>query len=234
LNHSAWRATFGATSHLLEETLPTKDPFKLFDVWFGEVARLKGKLSFEEINAVSVSTVSAEGRPSSRMVLLKSHDETGFTFCTNYGSRKGTELAENAYAAMLFYWPQLHRQVRVEGVIEKIPENQSDDYWNARPIASRISAKASDQSTVIPDREHLTRRQQELEQAVESQGEDAAAKPVGCGGLLLRPTYFEFWQGQQNRMHDRISFSTKIPASESTDFIRSSDRPGWLMFRLAP
>ncbi|GMS85934.1 hypothetical protein PENTCL1PPCAC_8109, partial [Pristionchus entomophagus] len=231
---ASWRATFGAQSHLLEETLPTKDPFKLFNVWFLEVSALKGECSFEEMNAVSVSTVSGDGRPSSRMVLLKSFDDAGFTFCTNYDSRKGTQLAANPHAALLFYWPRLHRQVRVEGVIEKIPEEQAEAYWNARPISSRISAKASDQSSVIPNREHLTRRQQELEQKVASQGEEAASKPEKWGGLVLRPAYFEFWQGQQNRMHDRICFSTEKPATESTDFISSSDRPGWHMFRLAP
>ncbi|GMS88937.1 hypothetical protein PENTCL1PPCAC_11112, partial [Pristionchus entomophagus] len=232
---ASWRKAYCSDrQHLLEDSLPTRDPFKLFDLWFREVAARKDDLSYEEINAVSVSTVSAEGRPSSRMVLLKSYDDGGFTFYTNYDSRKGTQLAANPNAALLFYWPHFHRQVRVEGLVERVPQEQAIAYWNSRPISSRIGGKASAQSTVIPDREHLERRKHELEQAVASQGETAAAKPPTWGGLLLRPRYFEFWQGQSDRLHDRICFSTERPASDSAEFVRPSDRPDWHMFRLSP
>ncbi|GMT18179.1 hypothetical protein PFISCL1PPCAC_9476, partial [Pristionchus fissidentatus] len=149
----AWRKPYREDPQgLREEELPTKDPFKLFDYWFREVASRKEELTFEEINAVSVATVSADGRPSSRMVLLKSYDEVGFVFYTNYDSRKGQQLAANPNAAMLFYWPLYHRQVRVEGVIERLPTEAAEAYWNTRPISSRIGGKASAQSTVIPDR----------------------------------------------------------------------------------
>ncbi|GMR41338.1 hypothetical protein PMAYCL1PPCAC_11533, partial [Pristionchus mayeri] len=232
---AAWRKAYnGYQQHLLEDSLPTKDPFKLFDVWFREVAVLKDEISYEEINAVSVSTVSAEGRPSSRMVLLKSYDDKGFTFFTHYDSRKGTQMAANPNAALLFYWPRFHRQVRVEGVVERIPDEQAVAYWNSRPISSRIGGKSSAQSTVIPNREHLERRKHELEKAVASQGETAASKPPTWGGVLLRPRYFEFWQGQSDRLHDRICFSTEKPPADSADFVRASDRPDWHVFRLSP
>ncbi|KAF8359404.1 hypothetical protein PRIPAC_94399 [Pristionchus pacificus] len=231
----AWRKAYSGDGRLLlEDALPSRDPFKLFDFWFREMAARKDELTFEEINAVSVSTVSAEGRPSSRMVLLKSYDDAGFTFYTNYDSRKGTQLAGNPNAAMLFYWPKFHRQVRVEGVVEKVSFEQAEAYWNSRPVASRIGGKASAQSTVIPDRAHLERRKAELEQLVAEEGASAASKPKTWGGLLLRPRYFEFWQGQSDRLHDRICFSTDRPDAGSADFIHSADRPDWHMFRLAP
>lgn len=232
---ASWRKSYnGERQSLLEAALPTTDPFKLFDVWFRELAALKDQLSFEEINAVCVSTVSADGRPSSRMVLLKSYEDGGFTFYTNYDSRKGTQLAGNPNAALLFYWPRLHRQVRVEGIVERVPDEQAVAYWNSRPVASRIGGKASAQSAVIPDRQHLERRKHELEQAVAAQGEAAASKPPSWGGLLLRPRYFEFWQGQSDRLHDRICFGTEKPVADSADYIRASERAGWHMFRLAP
>ncbi|GMR30059.1 hypothetical protein PMAYCL1PPCAC_00254, partial [Pristionchus mayeri] len=215
---------------LLEESLPTKDPFKLFDVWKKQVTDV---LPFEEANGVSFSTVSEDGRPSCRMVLLKSYDEDGFVFNTNYTSRKGTQLSGNPNAAMLFYWPRFHRQIRVEGVVDRLAEDAAIAHWNSRPVSSRIAGIASAQSTVIPDRQYLEHRQRELEQEVTTQGEVAAAKPPTWGALILRPRYFEFWQGQTNRLHDRICFSTERPDTDSADFVRPSDRPGWHMFRLA-
>lgn len=155
------------------------------------------------------------------MVLLKKYDKEGFSFYTNYNSRKGQEILDNPNACMCFYWPFVTRQVRIEGVIEKLPPEMADEYWKERPLNSRIGSKASHQSTVIESRAVLEAEKHRLEQLAAEQGEDAITRPpewlvfIVCyfysfhfsrAGFILKPSYFEFWQGQSNRLHDRIIY----------------------------
>ncbi|PIC17843.1 hypothetical protein B9Z55_023942 [Caenorhabditis nigoni] len=212
------RAHYGNT-YLLEENLPSTNPFTLFDIWFREVASETG-LTPEEISAVCVSTVGKDLRPSSRMILLKDYTPTGFSFCTNFISRKGNQLEENPNAAMLFYWPKVNRQVRVEGVVEKLPDEKAVDFWNQRPLASRISSKLSVQSEVVPDRQYLETKRMELTELAEREGSYAITKLESWGGYHLVPKYFEFWQGQSDRLHDRIVFERDVDV--------------WLLKRLSP
>lgn len=205
--------------YLLESKLPTTSPFELFDIWFRNVAS-QSDLTFEEINAVSLSTVGKDLRPSSRMVLLKAYTPTGFSFYTNYTSRKGNQLEENPNAAMLFYWPKVNRQIRVEGVVEKLPDEMAVAYWNSRPVASRIGSKSSDQSKVVPDREFLESKKVALTELSVREGAQAITKPESWGGYHLIPRYFEFWQGQSDRLHDRIVFERDVDV--------------WLLKRLSP
>uniref|UniRef100_A0A0N4ZEI4 pyridoxal 5'-phosphate synthase n=1 Tax=Parastrongyloides trichosuri TaxID=131310 RepID=A0A0N4ZEI4_PARTI len=204
---------------LLEMNLPTKNPFQLFDIWFKHIATI-ANLSFEEINAVSLSTCIND-RPSSRMVLLKSYDNEGFTFYTNKISRKGQELKVNPYASMLLYWPKISRQIRVEGKVVELSEKNADDYWYSRPLASRIGSKASEQGKVIESRDILENKKIELEKLAEKEGEKAITRPSTWIGYKLIPDSFEFWQGQSNRLHDRIQFTL-------------SDKKLWDMKRLSP
>ncbi|VDD95308.1 unnamed protein product [Enterobius vermicularis] len=205
---------------ILEENLPSLDPFEVFDVWFKNVAS-KANVSFEEVNAACVSTC-LNGKPSSRMVLMKEYDKKGFSFYTSYDSRKGKELEANPYACILFYWPKVDRQIRIEGKVEKLPIQMADNYWNSRPLKSRIGSKASDQSTVIPNRQYLIDKRQELTKLAEEKGEGAITRPTSWGGYRVIPNYFEFWQGQSDRVHDRIVF-------ELVD-----DGKKWIRKRLSP
>ncbi|CAB3403163.1 unnamed protein product [Caenorhabditis bovis] len=205
--------------YLLEDKLPTTNPFELFDIWFKDIAS-QSDLTFEEINAVAVSTVGSDMRPSSRMVLLKAYSENGFSFYTNYKSRKGQEIEANPNVAMLFYWPKVSRQVRIEGEVEKLPDELAVEYWNSRPVASRIGSKASEQSQVVKSRDELESKKRELTELAEREGEQSITKPENWGGLNLKPRYFEFWQGQSDRLHDRIVFERDVDV--------------WLMKRLSP
>ncbi|VDN52534.1 unnamed protein product [Dracunculus medinensis] len=221
--------------YLLEENLVSKDPFDVFDIWFKNVAS-KSDISFEEINAVCFST-SSNNRPSSRMVLMKDYGRNGFSFYTNYDSRKGKEIAANPFGCLLFYWPKVDRQIRVEGRIEKLPNELADDYWKKRPVKNRIGSKLSEQSKVIPSRNFLLEKKAKLEKLVEEEGETAVSRPenwfafkafgtvflMDLGGYRLVPDYFEFWQGQSDRIHDRIVF-------EKSNFNGSN----WKIYRLSP
>ncbi|XP_022673428.1 uncharacterized protein LOC111255580 isoform X3 [Varroa destructor] len=175
---------------LLEENLPTRNPVDLFDRWFTEA---KDSNTIYETNAVAVASATRDGIPSVRMVLLKQFDERGFVFFTNYDSRKGRELLSNPRAAMLFYWDQQHRQVRVEGRVEKICRQESEAYFETRPRDSQISASISKQSTVVESRKVL----EEEHEALKIKYCDTST-PVRCpdnwGGLILIPECFEFWQ----------------------------------------
>jgi len=173
----------------------------------------------EEPTALTLSTVSAGGQPSSRVVLLKGlPDDAGFLFYTNYDSRKGQELAAQPLAALNFFWPGLERQVRVEGRIEKAPESLSTEYFQSRPRSSQLGAWASPQSQVIGSREELEAR--ETQMAVEFGAQDPLPRPENWGGYILRPYRVEFWQGRPSRLHDRIVYER-----EGT---------GWKKSRLAP
>ena len=202
----------GVFTGLNEDTVGT-EPFRLFDDWYRE-AREAGLYLPE---SMTLATSTPDGFPSTRLVLLKQHDERGFVFFTNYESRKAVELAENPQAALAIHWPILQRQVRIEGTVEKTSEQDSLAYYRTRPRGSRIGAWASPQSSVIEDREQLERKVAEFE--ARYPGDDVPLPPV-WGGYRLRPEHLEFWQGRANRLHDRFRFT------------RTGDT--WSVERLAP
>jgi len=190
------------------------DPLVLFGRWFGE-ADAQGAF---EANAMALATATATGEPSLRMVLMKSYDERGLTFFTNYGSRKAGELEANPRAALLFHWPELGRQVRVEGAVERVGRDESVAYAQSRSRASQLSALASPQSRRVPDRAWLERRVAELAQAHEG-GEVPVRED--WGGYRLAPGAWEFWQHRPDRLHDRFRYE---PAAGGA----------WAVERLAP
>lgn len=198
----------------LNENELVGDPIQQFQVWFDEALQ-QGVV---EPNAMTLCTVSASGRPTGRIMLLKDIDESGFSFYTNYESRKGKELDGNPQATILFFWPALQRQVRIEGVVQKLPAEVADTYFQSRPKGSRLGAIASTQSREIAGRHVLEARINALEKEYEH--EDFVPKPAYWGGYLLVPDRVEFWQGGGNRLHDRLCY------------IKSDN--GWRIVRLAP
>jgi len=166
---------------------------------------------------MTLATADKNAQPSARIVLLKSFDEQGFVFYTNYDSRKGQDLAENAGACLLFYWSPLWRQVRIEGAVEKVSEAESDEYFHSRPLGSKLGAWASDQSQPVESREQLEKQFEEFN----SKFADNVPRPVHWGGYRRRPDVIEFWQGRENRLHDRLQYTLQKDG-------------GWLIERLAP
>ncbi|MGO1596167.1 MAG: pyridoxamine 5'-phosphate oxidase [Sphingobacterium sp.] len=198
----------------LRESEILKCPIEQFIKWFDEARHAK----VTEPTAMTLSTVNDRGYPSSRIVLLKDIKKDGLSFFTNYNSRKGQDLVQNPAASVLFFWPELQRQVRVEAIAEKLSVEESEEYFSSRPRGSQIGAIASPQSRVIADRKDLEDRVAKVERDLKEL--DAVPCPDFWGGFLLKPTRMEFWQGRSNRLHDRIEF-TKLESN-------------WIINRLAP
>jgi pyridoxamine 5'-phosphate oxidase len=196
----------------LTEAEVDPDPIRQFAAWFGDAERA----GLDEPYAMTLATVSAEGRPSARIVLLRGVDARGFRFFTNYRSRKGRDLEANPFASLLFDWHEIERQVRIEGRVERLPAEESDAYFQQRPTETKLGAWASDQSAVVSDRRILEARFQE---AADRFG-DNVPRPPHWGGYLLVPDGFEFWQGRPGRLHDRIRY---VPGAS-----------GWGTERLSP
>jgi pyridoxamine 5'-phosphate oxidase len=183
----------------LTESEAGDDPFDLFRRWFDQTVAA----GLPDPNAMTLATATADGRPSARVVLLKGLDDRGFTFFTNYDSRKGRELTANPFGALVFWWHDLARQVRAEGRVEKVTAEESDAYFATRPLGSRLGAWASRQSEVIPDRTFLEREHAALEVRY---ADGHVPRPPHWGGYRVVPDEVEFWQGRLNRLHDRIRF----------------------------
>jgi pyridoxamine 5'-phosphate oxidase len=183
----------------LREADVVADPLDQFRVWFRQAMTA----SVAEPNAMTLATAGPDGFPSARIVLLKGVDERGFTFFTNYQSRKGRELAENPRATLVFFWVELERQVRIEGTIEKVTDSESDAYFASRPRGSQLGAWVSEQSEPIVSRELLESRLGEVEAKYLGQ---TVPRPPHWGGYRLIPTTIEFWQGRENRLHDRLRY----------------------------
>ena len=183
----------------LDEANINPNPFKQFSDWLDDA------LSSDNLypNTMILSTVSAENRPSSRIVLLKQYSEKGFDFFTNYKSKKGRHLENFGFASLLFFWPEFQRQVRIEGKVEKLSADKSDEYFLKRPFESQVSAWASPQSNIIPNRRTLIDWHEEFKSVFK---DTLPKRPPHWGGYRLLPDLFEFWQGRENRLHDRIEY----------------------------
>jgi pyridoxamine 5'-phosphate oxidase len=191
-----------------------KDPIGQFDKWFKEALAA----GVPEPNAFTLSTISEGGRPSARIVLLKGLDQRQFVFYTNYQSQKGQELDGNPACALTFFWPELERQVRIEGIATRVQESTSEQYFQSRPRASQVGAWASPQSSIIASRDILEAREREIEKKFE--GLNLLPKPKQWGGFAITPIEIEFWQGRASRLHDRVVYYL-------TD-------EKWIVHRLAP
>jgi pyridoxamine 5'-phosphate oxidase len=198
----------------LSESDVSPNPFRQFDRWWDEAIRAE----IDEVNAMTLSTVSVSGRPSSRIVLLKGYDDDGFVFFTNYRSRKGREIADNPHVSLLFFWKELERQVRVEGLCVPVSEAESDSYFFSRPEGSRVGAWASPQSERIASREVLD---DNLSMLSEKFRDTTMPRPAHWGGYRVSPATLEFWQGRPNRLHDRMLYD-------------KSEGGEWSIHRLAP
>ena len=202
-------------AHTLDITDVQTDPFNQFEIWMTEA--LDSQVL--EANAMILSTLTKDQRPTARVVLLKDFDPNGFVFYTNYNSRKSQELEEHPYACLVFNWLELQRQVRIEGSVERVAPEESTAYFQSRPKGSQIGAWASPQSQIIPGREVLEEKVKALE--AKYQDIDQLPRPEHWGGFVVKPTLIEFWQGRMSRLHDRIQY---VKVGENA----------WKIDRLAP
>lgn len=190
-----------------------ENPILQFGKWFKEAIDAK----VNEPNAMTLATATAEGKPSARILLLRNFDENGFVFYTNYTSRKGGEILKNPYASLLFFWPELERQVRVEGRLTKQSAEESDKYFNTRPRESKLGAWTSEQSRVVASRKALDEEYEKMSQKYPGEN---VPRPIYWGGYILNPTSIEFWQGRPSRLHDRLLYT--------------KENNSWKIERLAP
>ncbi|MEH6308383.1 pyridoxamine 5'-phosphate oxidase [Olivibacter sp. CPCC 100613] len=199
----------------LSEDQIDKDPIRQFEQWFEQALHSK----VIEVNAMTLATVDADGSPSARIVLLKDIENDAFVFYTNYNSQKAKEIAANPKVSLVFFWPDLQRQVRIKGTIEKVASTNSETYFHSRPAGSQLGAWASPQSDVIPNRDFL---EQNLKEVSEKYKDQIVPKPPHWGGYKVIPFTMEFWQGRTNRLHDRILYSKDVISGN------------WITSRLAP
>lgn len=197
----------------LDEKDVLPDPIEQFKIWFNEAHESK----VEEVNAMTLATIDANHKPHARIVLLKGVDEQGFTFFTNYNSHKSNNLSDSHHTALVFFWKELERQVRIEGTAYRLTDMENDEYFLSRPIESRIGAWASPQSTVIANREVLETNFEEQKKRFEG---TVVVRPPHWGGFRVTPAAIEFWQGRPNRLHDRVLYQ--------------KENNHWLINRLAP
>lgn len=200
-----------ARKNMINESIMKENPFDQFNLWYNEELESKSYLP----DAMTLSTVGADMMPSSRIVFMKILTEEGFIFFTNYRSKKGRQLEENPKASLLFFWPRLIRQVRVEGLVERCSEQISDDYFNSRPLPSRAASLLSKQSEPLDDKEEFDNNIIRL-----SENEEMVIRPQHWGGFILKPQLFEFWQNREHRSHDRFAYTL--------------EGPGWKITRLYP
>lgn len=206
------RKTYSKKS--LTEKSAAADPIQQFTKWWKEAL----KSDIDEVNAMTLATASADGVPAARIVLLKDYSPEGFVFFTNYGSTKGDEIRENPKACLVFFWKELERQVRITGMIEKIPAHESDEYFHSRPWESQVGALTSPQSKVIRNREWLQTRYKTLSKQYKNK---QVPRPDHWGGYIVKPAIVEFWQGRPGRLHDRLQY-------------RLNEKMKWVLERLAP
>lgn len=197
---------------LLESDI-SKNPFTQFDNWWNQAV----ESDIEEVNAMTLATSTASGSPSARIVLLKGFDNKGFKFFTNYQSHKASEMEQNPKVALVFFWKELERQVRIEGRVEKVSPVESDEYFQSRPFKSKIGAWASPQSKPVDNRLWI---EGSFETYSNKFTEELVPRPPHWGGYIVKPSLFEFWQGRRSRLHDRIQYT--------------KEESGWKIERLAP
>ena len=209
----------------LEEADVAANPIDQFTRWWNEAVASQ----IDEVNAMTLATANAAGVPAARIVLLKGYNPNGFIFFTNYESDKGKNLAQNPKAALVFFWKELERQIRIEGTVEKVSAEESDRYFNSRPASSRIGAWASPQSAVIENRLVI---EQNVERYSSIFANDSIERPDHWGGYIVKPTSIEFWQGRSSRLHDRIRYVLENSAYNATTDTRTD--LNWKIERLAP
>lgn len=197
----------------LDEADVKKNPADQFKVWLQQAI----EANVPEVQAVNLATVSVQGKPSSRIVYLREFENNNYFFYTNYNSKKAKELHKNPNASFTFFWPEMERQIRLEGTVEKASADQSDNYYNARPYESKLGAWASEQSSALSSREELEKKVEELKKQLSP---ETIKRPDFWGGYILKANYYEFWQGRKSRLHDRICYELKKNA--------------WNILRLAP
>ena len=197
---------------LLEQDI-SQDPFEQFDAWWNNAINS----DIEEVNAMTLATCTTTGTPSARIVLLKGYDNEGFKFFTNYQSHKAGEMEQNPKVALVFFWKELERQIRIEGTVEKVSPVESDEYFASRPLKSKIGAWASPQSKQVDNRLWI---EDSFEEFSDKFTEEEVPRPPHWGGYIVKPSLFEFWQGRRSRLHDRIQYT--------------KEEIGWKIERLAP